>query len=107
MEDKLEFREGDVFKVPDLEKASVILLYMSDELGEQLGPILKKRLKPGSRIVSHRFLLGDWKPEKTETIKVAGTDYQIHLWTVKKADSKDDKDKSKDKEKDKEKDKDK
>jgi uncharacterized protein (TIGR03000 family) len=84
VEDKLEFREGDVFKVPDLEKASVILLYMSDELGEQLGPILRKRLKPGSRIVSHRFLLGDWKPEKTETMEVDGEEYKIHLWKVEK-----------------------
>ncbi len=88
VEDKVEFRKEDVFKVPDLEKATVILLYMSDELGEQLGPILQKRLKPGARIVSHRFLLGKWKPEKTETITLPETPtrpedtYDIHLWKV-------------------------
>ena len=43
-------------------------------------------LKPGSRIVSHRFLLGDWKPEKTETMQVDGETYKIHLWTVEKKD---------------------
>ena len=48
---------------------------MSEELNEQLRPILQKRLKPGTRIVSHRFLLGDWKPEKTETVMDRGSNW--------------------------------
>jgi uncharacterized protein (TIGR03000 family) len=83
--DKVEFRQADVMKIKDLESASVVTTYLGDELNEQLRPILQKRLKPGTRIVSHRFLMGDWKPEKTETITVAGTPYLIHLWTIKKA----------------------
>jgi uncharacterized protein (TIGR03000 family) len=81
---KVEFRQEDVLKVKDLGAASVVFLYLADELNEKLLPVLKKELKDGARIVSHRFLLGNWKPEKTETITVGGEPYQIHLWTVKK-----------------------
>lgn len=83
--DKVEIREGDILKVKDVSDASVILLYMGNELNEALRPILQKQLKPGSRIVSHRFIMGAWKPEKSET--VTGTDgskYDIHLWIVGK-----------------------
>jgi len=83
VEDKVEFRLGDVLKVKDLSDATVVLLYMGDELNMQLRPILQKHLKPGARIVSHRFTMGDWKPLKTETITGKdGDKYQIHLWKI-------------------------
>jgi uncharacterized protein (TIGR03000 family) len=82
VEGKVEIRKGDVMKVADLGQASVVCLYLADELNEQLRPILQKTLKPGSRIVSHRFLMGDWKPEKTEKMDVDGEEYLIHLWTI-------------------------
>jgi uncharacterized protein (TIGR03000 family) len=87
--DKVEFRQQDAMKMTDLGNASVVTLYLGDDLNEQLRPLLQKQLKPGSRIVSHRFLMGDWKPEKTETIDVDGTPYKIHLWTIPKKDDKD------------------
>src|SRR6516165_9856236 len=65
--DKIEFRKGDVLKVEDLSDATVVTLYLSDDLNLTLRPILLKQLKPGTRIVTHRFLMGDWKPDKTET----------------------------------------
>jgi SAM-dependent methyltransferase len=103
VEDKIEFRKGDVTKVTDLENATVVCLYLSDDLNELLRPILQKRLKPGTRIVSHRFLMGDWKPEKTETVTVGGSRYLVHLWTIEdKEKPKKDKDKEDDKDKDKE-----
>jgi uncharacterized protein (TIGR03000 family) len=95
VEGKVEIRQGDVMKVKDLGTASVVCLYLADELNEQLRPILQKELKDGARIVSHRFLMGDWKPEKTETINVDGEEYKVHLWTIKK-----DKDAKKEKGKD-------
>ena len=84
LEDKIKIIEGDALKDRDYSEASVILLYMGNEFDELLKPILQKQLKPGTRIVSHRFLMGDWMPDKT--IKVTGADgdeYVLHLWTVK------------------------
>lgn len=85
VESKVEFRRGNVLEVKDLSEATVVVLYLSDELNKQLMPILKKQLKPGARIVSHRFTMGDWKPDKTETVDVAEKvpeDKLIHLWTI-------------------------
>jgi uncharacterized protein (TIGR03000 family) len=106
VEDKVEFRKGDVMKVADLNQATVVCLYLADELNERLRPILQKQLKPGTRIVSHRFRMGDWDPEKTEKITYDSEEFLIHLWTIKGA-KKDDKDKEKDKDKKDKKDKDK
>jgi precorrin-6B methylase 2 len=85
-EKQIEFRKGDVLKVKDLSDATVVLLYMGDDINNRLKPILKKTLKPGARIVSHRFLMGDdWKPVKTEMINSsAGYPCDIHLWEIKK-----------------------
>jgi uncharacterized protein (TIGR03000 family) len=89
VEDKVTWREGDVLKqIDDLEDATVVMLYMGDEIGARLAPILQKRLKPGSRVVSHRFTLGDWKPDKTIRVedknKTNSEDMvDLHLWTVK------------------------
>ena len=85
-----------MLKIKDLADATVVMLYMGDDLNERLRPILQKTLKPGSRIVSHRFLMGDWKPDKTETLDVGRSKYKIHLWTIKKAEEPE---KDKDKEK--------
>jgi uncharacterized protein (TIGR03000 family) len=97
--DKVEFRRGDVMKIADLGQATLVCLYLADSLNEQLMPILKKQCKPGTRIVSHRFLMGDWKPEKTEVVEHDTRRDRIHLWTIGKAEKKDDKDKGKDKDK--------
>jgi uncharacterized protein (TIGR03000 family) len=84
VEDKVEFREQDVLKIPDLSEANVVMLYMGEELNHQLRPILQKTLKTGSRVVSHRFTMGpEWKPDKTETLKGKdGDTYLVHLWTI-------------------------
>jgi uncharacterized protein (TIGR03000 family) len=83
--DKVDFRQGDVLEIKDFSPASVVTLYMSDSLNEAVRPALEKTLKPGSRIVSHRFLMGDWKPEKTITLRDReGEEYQVHLWTIGK-----------------------
>lgn len=88
LEKKVEILQGDLLDEKVLAKvadATVILIYMGDEFNNILKPRLLKVLKPGTRIVSHRFKMGDWKPD--ESIKVTGEDgdeYELHLWTVKK-----------------------
>lgn len=77
VEDKVEFIEGDLFK-QDFSKASVVTLYLLPQVNLKLRPILLKQLKPGTRIVSHAFDMGDWQPE--QTIEVDGS--TIYLWTV-------------------------
>jgi uncharacterized protein (TIGR03000 family) len=82
VEDKVEFRKEDVLKLKDISDATLVCLYMGNEMNMALRPILWKSLKPGTRIVSHRFIMGDWKPEKSETITVDGTEYKLHMWTI-------------------------
>jgi uncharacterized protein (TIGR03000 family) len=85
LEDKIIIKQGDMLKVTekDMADATVVLLYIGDDLGERVSPVLQRALKPGSRVVSHRFSLGDWKPSKSITIKGKdGDDYDLHLWIV-------------------------
>ncbi len=85
VDDKVEFRFGDALEIKDLSDADVVLLYMGDDINLRLRPILQKTLKPGSRIVSHRFLMGDWRPARTETFTGEdGDEYDIHLWVIEK-----------------------
>jgi uncharacterized protein (TIGR03000 family) len=94
VEGKVEFREGDVLKVKDISDATLILLYMGRDLNIALEPILKKNLKPGARIVSHRFLMSDdWPPVKTEKINAKNNhgeedEFEIHLWRIGKDEKK-------------------
>jgi cyclopropane fatty-acyl-phospholipid synthase-like methyltransferase len=86
--DKVTFEARDAQKIEDFSEASVVLLYLGDHLNERLKPALRKTLKPGARIVSHRFRMGSWEPEKTEKLKAKdndGTiaDFELHLWTIK------------------------
>jgi hypothetical protein len=59
---------------------------MGNELNIRLRPILWEHLKPGSRVVSHRFIMGDWKPDKSITVNRVGDygeeDFHLHVWTV-------------------------
>ena len=83
VEDKVEFRQEDVLKIKDISDATVVMLYMGEELNQRLRPILQKTLKPGTRVVSHRFTMGDWKPEKTVTVTDGrGQTYKLHLWRI-------------------------
>src|SRR5438067_3499924 len=83
VDDKITIIEGDALKDRDYSEATIVFLYMGNEFDLLLRPVLEKQLKPGTRIVSHRFTMGDWKPDKT--IKVMGEDgdeYTLHLWVV-------------------------
>jgi SAM-dependent methyltransferase len=85
--DKVTFLEKDALAVKDFSEASVVLLYLSNPLNEALRPALRKTLKPGARVVSHRFVMGDWKPDKTVTLQARDNrgrprTFKLHLWTV-------------------------
>lgn len=75
--DRVTFRQADLFE-SDFSEASVVTLYLLESLNEKLRPKLLAELKPGTRIVSHAFGMGDWEPEVTEEVEGK----TIHLWTV-------------------------
>lgn len=76
--DRVKFMLGDLFTL-DLKPATVVMLYLSVELNVRLIPRLKAQLRPGSRIVSNLFDMGDaWRPERT--VRVGET--PLHLWRV-------------------------
>jgi SAM-dependent methyltransferase len=84
--DRAEFRVQDLFAT-DLSQATVITMYLLPEVNLQLRPRLLA-LKPGTRIVSHDWDMGDWKPDRMVTIDVPDKPYgreklsRIYLWTV-------------------------
>jgi SAM-dependent methyltransferase len=83
----LTFKQGDVLKMKpeDFKDVDVVTLYLLPEVNLRLRDTLKAGLKPGSRIVSHAFDMGDWKADKTEAVKDDDTfERTIYLWTIKK-----------------------
>jgi uncharacterized protein (TIGR03000 family) len=83
LDGKIDIRLGDALDIKDLSTATVVFLYMGDHFDMLIRPHLWRELKVGSRIVSHRFTMGDWKPDKTITVTSAdGGDYELHLWTI-------------------------
>ena len=83
---RAHFREQDLFQA-DLSPASVITMYLLPEVNLQLRPKLLQ-LRPGTRIVSHDWDMGEWEPDKTVTIdvpdKAIGREKlsRVHLWIV-------------------------
>src|SRR5262249_42669859 len=70
-------------KVADLDKATVVMLYMLEEFNEKLRPIIQKQCKPGTRIVSHDFGMGSWKPLKEGRLKDSNGDaHDLYLWII-------------------------
>jgi ribosomal protein L11 methylase PrmA len=74
------FRQEDLF-LAGWKEATVITLYLLPELNLKLRPRLWAELKPGTRIVSHAFDMGDWKPEK----KLESNGRTVYFWTIPEA----------------------
>ncbi len=77
MEHLVEFRQEDLFNT-ELRDATVVTLFLFPEMNRRLLPKLRAELRPGTRIVSHRFGLGDWTPERT----IEADRHPLLLWTV-------------------------
>jgi len=77
LENLAEIKQQDILTV-DLSPATVVTMYLLPDVNLKLKPNLLKQLKPGSRVVSHAFDMGDWKPDKTE--RVNGR--TIYLWNI-------------------------
>lgn len=74
---RLRFEVGDLFDAP-IAGASVVAIYLLPEINLRLRPRLLAELRPGTRIVSHAFDMGDWRPDRTAEVGGA----RIFLWIV-------------------------
>jgi SAM-dependent methyltransferase len=79
---RIEFVEGDLFK-QDLTRATVVTLYLLPVLNQRLRPKLFQELRPGTRVVSNAFDMGDWMPDRTLDIKTfSGMQTYAFLWII-------------------------
>jgi SAM-dependent methyltransferase len=75
--DRVRFVEGDIFEA-DISAATVVTLYLLTSINERLRPKLLKELRPGTRVVSHQFRMGDWQPDREIVV-----DFRpLFLWRV-------------------------
>jgi len=75
--DRVKFVVQDLFKT-DIKEATVVTLYLLPDVNLRLRPKLWSDLKPGTRVVSHAFDMGDWQPEKTTSVDGR----TIYFWTI-------------------------
>lgn len=86
VEDLVTIRRENIFDT-DVSEASVVAIYLYPSVNLALKPRLLEQLRPGSRIVSHAFDMGDWEPEKEVTVEYEGAPYEIFLWRIPEPDS--------------------
>jgi len=76
--DRVKFLEQNLFDA-DIREATVVTLYLLPSVNLKLRPKLHQELKPGARVVSHSFDMGDWKPDK----EVEYNGRRLYLWIIK------------------------
>jgi ribosomal protein L11 methylase PrmA len=83
LEQLAEIREQDILTV-NFSPATVVTMYLLPEVNLMLKPKVRSQLKPGSRVVSHAFSMGDWKPDKVVHVKDPSSyERVLYLWTIK------------------------
>jgi SAM-dependent methyltransferase len=80
--DRVKFIQGDLFRA-DLSRATVVTLYLLPSVNLRLRPKLERELKPGARVVSHNYDMGDWEPVRQTQIG----DHKVFLWVIPEASS--------------------
>jgi len=85
VEKLVRFEENDLFKA-DIHEATVVTLFLLSSVNLRLRPKLLQDLKPGTRVVSNTFDMGDWKPEKEVTVgnpeEQTYLSHKLYLWTI-------------------------
>jgi SAM-dependent methyltransferase len=77
VESLVRFEENDLFKA-DIHSATVVMIYLAPDVNLRLRPKLLQELRPGSRVVSHSWDMGDWRADKEEVVERR----HIFLWTI-------------------------
>ena len=85
VETLVHFEENDLFEV-DIHEASVVTLFLLESINMRLRPKLLKDLRPGTRVVSNTFGMGDWKPDQELTVGNPSEEFtlsqKLYLWIV-------------------------
>jgi SAM-dependent methyltransferase len=79
VEHLVRFEQQNVYDA-DVKDATVVTLYLLPDINLKLRPILKSQLKPGAKIVSHAFDMGNWKPTKKQIVDGEA----IFLWKIRR-----------------------
>ena len=79
--DRVKFFQQDLFET-DIKEATVVTLYLLPDVNLRLRPKLLSELKPGTRVVSHNYDMGDWKPLQTITVKLPEGEHTVYYWVV-------------------------
>ncbi|HEV2763657.1 MAG TPA: class I SAM-dependent methyltransferase [Pyrinomonadaceae bacterium] len=78
---RVKFVQKDLFEA-DLSEATVVTLFLMSSVNLKLRPKLLKELKPGTRVVSHAFDMGDWKPLRVVEVNRPAVWGKIFLWVI-------------------------
>jgi precorrin-6B methylase 2 len=79
--DRVQFIQRDLFET-DVREATVVTLFLFPEVNLKLRPKLLNELKPGTRIVSQAFNMGDWRPDQTLVASRGDSKATLFLWIV-------------------------
>jgi SAM-dependent methyltransferase len=79
--DRVRILWQDIFAT-DIREASVVTLYLSEEVNLRLRPKLLRELAPGARVVSNTFGMGDWRPDRVERVRMRDGEQTLSLWVV-------------------------
>jgi SAM-dependent methyltransferase len=77
----VKFHEQDLFTA-DFREATVMTLYLLTSVNLKLRPKLLRELRPGTRIVSHNFGMGEWKPDASSSVDVEDISHEVYLWVI-------------------------
>jgi SAM-dependent methyltransferase len=81
--DRVRFVQQDLFTV-DLSPATVVTLFLLPELNDRLAPKMRRELRPGARIVSHRWSIRGWPPDESIVVDVDEVRHEAFLWVIGK-----------------------
>jgi len=79
--DKIMFWEGDLFEA-DISRATVVSLFLLTAVNLRLRPRLFGETRPGTRIVSHNFSMGEWEPDKSVDVRGEYSTHTVYYWVV-------------------------
>ncbi|OKH24634.1 methyltransferase domain-containing protein [Chroogloeocystis siderophila] len=79
--DRVQIVQQDLFQT-DLREATVVTLYLLPDINIKLRPKLLRELRPGTRIVSHDFDMGEWQPDNVVRVQGPSRQHTLYLWTV-------------------------